>query len=498
MPKKKPIFYSALLLTGVNLLLRVVGTSFQVYVSGRIGAAGVGLLQLVMSVGSLAMVAGMAGIRTATMYLTAEELGRKQKGNVTWVLSACFLYSILCSGTVAAGLYFFAPRIALYWIGNAETVGAIRMYAAFLPVICLCGVLTGYFTAANRIETLAAVEVGEQLMSMAVTMTALSFWAGENAGRACVSVVLGGGMGACLTMLCLAALRLREPKYLSQRIYLGRRLYQTAVPLGLADVVKSGINTTENLMVPRRLALNLQVAQPLAAFGMVSGMVFPVMMFPACILFGLAELLIPELARCAAAGSKLRISYLVRRSLKTAMVYGIFFSGLMFLFSEKLCLMLYRNGEAGHYLKRYALLIPMLYCDCITDAMTKGLGQQKACVRYNILTSAMDVVFLYILLPKYGMEGYFLSFLVTHLINFLLSIRRLLRITGERIPFSLPALAVSGGLLAGWSASHMESMASQGAAYCLALGSLWCLFGVTGREDIRWLRGLFKREKAAA
>ena len=72
MPKKLPIFYSALLLTGVNLLLRLVSTSFQVYLSGRIGAAGIGLLQLVMSVGTLAMTAGMAGIRTATFYLTAE------------------------------------------------------------------------------------------------------------------------------------------------------------------------------------------------------------------------------------------------------------------------------------------------------------------------------------------------------------------------------------------------------------------------------------------
>ena len=104
MPKKLPIFYSALLLTGVNLLLRLVGTSFQVYISGRIGAAGVGLLQLTMSVGSLAMVTGIAGVRTATMYLTAEELGKKRPGNVTWVLSGCFVYSILCSTAVAAAL----------------------------------------------------------------------------------------------------------------------------------------------------------------------------------------------------------------------------------------------------------------------------------------------------------------------------------------------------------------------------------------------------------
>ena len=59
MPKKLPIFYNALLLTGVNLVLRFVSTGFQVYLSGKIGAAGIGLLQLVLSVGGLALTAGM-------------------------------------------------------------------------------------------------------------------------------------------------------------------------------------------------------------------------------------------------------------------------------------------------------------------------------------------------------------------------------------------------------------------------------------------------------
>ena len=90
-----PIFYSALMLTGVNLLLRFTGTAFQVYLSGRLGAAGIGLLQLVLSVGGLSMTAGIAGIRTATMYLTAEELGRRTPENVRSVLSGAILYSIL-------------------------------------------------------------------------------------------------------------------------------------------------------------------------------------------------------------------------------------------------------------------------------------------------------------------------------------------------------------------------------------------------------------------
>lgn len=490
LPKSLPIFYSALLLTGVNLLLRLVGTSFQVYLSAALGAAGIGLLQLTMSVGSLAMVAGMAGIRTASMYLTAEELGRRQPGNVTWVLSGCFLYSIAFSGCAALALYTFAPVIAQHWIGNTQTIPALRLFAAFLPTTCLCGVMTGYFTGANRIGTLAAVEVGEQFCSMAATLFALTLWAGDDPEKACLSVILGGCLGNAVTLLVLAGLRLREKPPRGPRIPVAVRLTHAAVPLALADVLKSGINTAEHLMVPRRLALSPLISDPLAVFGLLSGMVFPVLMFPACILFGLAELLIPELARCAAAGSQTRIAYLARRSLKVSMLYGIVFSGLMFLLAEPLCQRLYHNSQAGQALRFYALMVPMLYCDAITDAMTKGLGQQKACVRYNITTSALDVLLLYVLLPRWGMEGYFFSFLVTHLLNFILSLRRLLTIARLRLPFSTPVLSAAGALAAAWGASRFSAPLPRAGVYLALLVSLLTLFQVIRREDLRWVRGL--------
>ncbi len=494
MPKKLPIFYSALLLTGVNLLLRLVSTSFQVYISGRIGASGVGLLQLVLSVGSLSMTAGMAGIRTATMYLTAEELGHRRPGSVVWVLSGCVLYSILCSGAVAMLLYTFAPFLAQNWIGRPETVGAIRLFACFVPVSCLCGVMVGYFTAANRIGTLAAVEVAEQLLSMTVTMALLSLWAGSDPVRACESVILGSSISACMTLSCLVWLRLKEPGKPTGRIPVRSRLLQTAVPLALADDLRAGISTTENLMVPKRLALYPGTADPLAAFGTVCGMVFPVLMFPAAILFGLAELLIPELARCAAAGSRRRIAYLVRRSLRVALLYGCLFCGLEFLLSDSLCLRLYGSAEAGKYLRLYALLIPMLYCDAITDAMTKGLGQQKACVRYNIITSSMDVALLFLLLPRYGMMGYFFSFLVTHLLNFILSLRRLLKITGRVIRPSVAVLAPVATACAVFLASHVFPPVLRGGSFMLIFLSLLVLLRVLGKEDLSWIKGLITKK----
>lgn len=494
MKKKLPIFYSALMLTGVNLLLRFAGTSFQVYLSGRIGAAGIGLLQLVMSVGSLAMVAGIGGIRTATMYLTAEEIGKGRKQNVIWVLSGCFLYSIAFSFTVALLLYRFAPWIAINWIGDVRTLEALRLFAAFLPVTCLCAVMTGYFTAANRIGTLAAVEVAEQALSMCLTLGALALWAGTDATRACLCVILGSSLGACLTLICLIILRLRERAPIGDRIPVRNRLLHAGLPLAIADDCKTGINTVENLMVPKRLALHKATASPLAAFGMVSGMVFPVIMFPAAILFGLTELLIPELARCAAAGSKERIHYLVKKSLRVALVYGITFCGLIFLLAEELCRWLYKSSDAVNFLQLYALLIPMLYCDAITDAMVKGLGQQKICVRYNIFTSALDVAFLYLLLPSYGMNGYYVSFLVTHVINFGLSLRRLLKITIGKIPLYIPVLSAAAASFSIWAATFVQSPVIRCCCFLLILGSLLFLFKILTFSDVHWFKSLIYKK----
>ena len=490
MSKTKPIFYSALLLTTVNLLLRLVGTSFQVYLSSRIGAEGIGLLQLVLSVGSMTMVAGMAGIRTATMYLTAEEMGKGRPGNVTWVLSGCILYSSTISSVIGFGVYILAPYLAEHWIGNVKTVDSLRLFAAFLPINCLTGVMVGYFTGSNRIRTLALVEIAEQICTMGSTILLLSAWAGHDPERSCQAVVLGSAIGSCMTLVTLIILRVLQRPSLSSRIPIGRRLAHTAIPLALADDLRTGITTVENLMVPRRLSLYESVNSPLATFGMVCGMVFPILTFPMAFLFGLTELLVPELARCRAAGSHIRVNYLVQKSLRLALFYGCICSGILFLNAEDLCLSLYKNIQAGTYLRWFSMLAVMLYCDAVTDAMIKGLGQQKRSVYYNIITNTLDVLLLYVLLPRYGITGYFFSFTVTHVINFILSLRRLLIITGQKIPFCIPAFTLSAAFLSTWASNFVSAPILRTGSFLLLFTCLLFLLGILNREDIRWVKSL--------
>ena len=136
----------------------------------------------------------------------------------------------------------------------------------------------------------------------------------------------------------------------------------------------------------------------------------------------------------------------------------------------------------------------LLYCDAVTDAMIKGLGQQTHSVRYNIITNIMDVALLFLLLPKLGIFGYCLRFLVTHVINYALSLRRLLYITKERMGMQTPLLTLLSAIGAVWVASFVPTAGFRAAAYLVILLCLLFLLNVLDHEDILWIRSLIRKK----
>ena len=164
---------------------------------------------------------------------------------------------------------------------SPTAIPSLRVCAMILPICCLYGVMTGYFTAAGRIGDLVGVEFLEQGCAMAVTFLLLSRWAGADAGRACLSVVLGSGAAALVSYRALRLLHrgaLPPEKEAQKPPY--RRILRIALPLAVADDLRSGLNTIENLIVPKRLACFAGTANALADYGVLHGMMFPVLMFP--------------------------------------------------------------------------------------------------------------------------------------------------------------------------------------------------------------------------
>ncbi len=164
------LFYGAMLLTAGSLGLRLVQLAFQVYISGVMGAAGLGRMQLIMTVGGFAGILASGGVRIAVTYLAAQEAGRDHASGVRTAVGCCGLYGGILSLAVGTILFLLADRLASWWVEDASAALPLRIFAVFLPITVEWSVLAGYFTAAGRITELVGLEFFERLGSIALVV----------------------------------------------------------------------------------------------------------------------------------------------------------------------------------------------------------------------------------------------------------------------------------------------------------------------------------------
>ena len=302
---------------------------FQIWLSGHIGAAGIGLVQLIGTVGILAATLGTAGVRVGAMYLIADARGRH--ASTRTVTACCLCYGAALSCLAGAALFAAAPWISVHWLQAEEATGALRILAVFLPAGCLSAVLSGWFTACVKIKQLTAVELLLQVLLFGCNIFLLSRT--SDSVQCCRILLTVNGLGDVALCLILGLIyrRCQRAVQLEKTPGLWRKLMRLCVPLGLSDLLRSSLSTAEHLLIPRGLAAyGLVHGNALAAYGTIHGMVFPVMMFPATLLYAFSDLLVPELARCTAAGSERRVHYLTGRCLHLGAGYACTIAGAAF------------------------------------------------------------------------------------------------------------------------------------------------------------------------
>ena len=83
----RQILKNTLLLTAAALLLRFASMLFQAHLAGRIGAEGLGAVQLLLSVFAFATTLGLAGMRVAASCLCAQAHGKREPEQVQLAIS---------------------------------------------------------------------------------------------------------------------------------------------------------------------------------------------------------------------------------------------------------------------------------------------------------------------------------------------------------------------------------------------------------------------------
>ena len=427
---RKKLVYNTLLLTGTSLLMSFIAMAFQVWLVGRIGSAGIGLYQLVLSVTNLLATFAISGIRFAATRLISEELGAENSGGIKAAMQRCLGYGIFFGLAAAAILYLLAEPIGFLWIGDARTVPSLRLSALSMPCISVCACISGYFTACGRVWKPSAVHLAEQLVGIGLVALFLDMAPYHDIEASCAAVTLGRLAADVLSTAMMGIIyvqdRRRHYETRAGGIRLTGRMLKIAVPLAVSAYARSSLSTLQHLLVPKGLkAAGYTADGALSGYGTIQGMALPVIFFPACIMTAAAELIVPELTEAQVQKDSASIKALSHKLISLSVKFSVLVAVVLFLFSDMLGHAIYKSAEAGYYIRLLAPLIPIMYTDMSLDGCLKGLGQQVWSMGINILDALSGLILVWWLLPKYALTAYIAIIYLTEILNFILSLWRL-------------------------------------------------------------------------
>lgn len=506
--KRKKLIINALILTCTTMVIGFISTYFRVYLSNKIGPEGMGLYQLIMSINVMTSTIAISGIRVTTTRLIAEELGRGNKNKIKSIMKKAFIYSLFFSILASVILYNSADFISKVWIDDTRAIIPLKILSCSLPFVSLGACFHGYFYGMRKVVKSISSDVIEVSTMMIIIASFMSICLPKGLNFTCILIALGMSVSVIASTIYSYFLYIFEKKsfYRTSNLDSNCKLSEIthiAIPIAWSAYIQTGLRTIEDLLIPEALRkYGSSTASSLSAFGMIKGMVLPILSFPSIFLASFSTLIIPEIAESSALNQKKRINYILSKVFKFTLFIAVFASGVFIIYSNELGLALYNNPEVGVLMRILAPLIPFMYLDRIVDGSLNALDQQMSTLKYNFIDMSVRILLICFLIPKKGIEGFICVLFVGTILNASLSINRLLKVT--KLKFLIfdwlikPSICISiSCFLVKYSFSFIglkSLLIIQLITVIIVYLLLLTISNSIKKEDIMWFADAFKKE----
>lgn len=461
--------------------MRFVGLGFNVYLSNKLGAETIGIFTLIMSVYLFFVTIATSGISMATTCIVSEELEKNNKQTAFQSLRTSMSLSLTLGIISGVLIMLFSDFIISVCLNNLVSKKILFYIAIGLPFIAMSSCINGYFSAIRKAYKTAFVQSFELVFKIIVTIILLPKSISKGVEDICISLILADVIAEIASFSVIYICYLYEKnRYFSFRSSYGnfRRIAKLSVPVALTSYIRSALSTIKQLIIPTRLEKSgLSSSMSFASYGIIQGMVMPILVFPNIFITSFSNLLIPEFSRFHATSSNNRLSIICDKIFKLTSVFSICVSFIFLLFANELSLAIYQNLESATWIRFLSPLVFFMYMDTVIDGVLKGMQKQVFVMCGNITDLIVTIILLYFLLPVLGIWGFIVSIIVSELLNFTISFIQLWKLIKFKIDFKNYLLKPIFAGLCSYFILHTFSLVNTNSIFALIITiTFFCCF----------------------
>lgn len=507
--KRKKIILNALILTLTTMSLGFIGMVFRVYLSNNIGAEGMGLFQIIMSINSMTCTLAISGVRVTITRLVAEELGKGNTHKIRGIMKKGLLYCLFFSIISALILFRSSEYISVAWIKDTRAIIPLKILSCSLPFVSISACFSGYFYGTRKVVRSVIADILESVTMMMIIVYALGFFLPKGLEYTCSLVTVGMSVGVIVSAFFCYVMYIFEKNHCTNSLNTNNynfkltKFVSIAFPIACSAYIQTSLKTVEDILIPNALRrFGSSSSSSLSIFGMVKGMVLPILVFPSIFLASFSTLIIPEIAEANALNKNKLVNYIISKVLKFTLLIAIFATGIFMIFSKELGIAIYKSEQVGLMMRILAPLIPLMYLDRVVDGSLNALNKQMSTLKFNLIDMVTRILMILFLIPKFGVKGFIIVIFASTIINSSLSINKLLKVT--RLDFEIidwvinPILCIA---ISSFAVKHAflflgldTLLVPMILIVCICYFVLLMVFRCIKKKDVMWFVDGFKQD----
>lgn len=431
---KSSLVTGTLLLTFTGMISRFIGFFYKIFLSRTIGAEALGIYQLIFPVFAFCLSVACGGIQTAISRYAASCQKQRDARIYLWLgMTLSLLLSVAC----AFFIYRNAGFLSIHLLGEPRCEKLLCIMALAIPFACIHSCINGYYYGIKKAGIPSASQLIEQLIRVMGVYVICMVLTAEGQELTATTAVWGIFIGEfAATLFSLTALSFQKSLRPGKRMVSARgkkgfssvrkrsiqlrqafrNLCTMAFPLTVNRISLSLAQSMENILIPASLRqFGYSVYDSLSIYGILTGMVFSTIMFPAVISNSLSVMLLPEISHAQARHQEMQIRRLIKKTVETSLILGFLCTLLFLLGGSFIGIYLFHNHLAGIYIRTLSWICPFLFLGSTLCSILHGLGKPKTVLLLNVIGSSIRVLFIILAIPQMGIRGYLWGMLVSQI-----------------------------------------------------------------------------------
>ncbi len=442
--KKSSFIYGTILLVIVNFLVRSLGFVYKIVLSRLIGAEAIGLYQMVFPFLMLLITITTAGIPIAVSSLVAKENSLNNREGIYKVLTIALCIggalSLIISISVSLNINLIVTKI----LKNKSIYYPFLYTIPAISLITFSNILRGFFYGLKDVKPPANAQIVEQLIRIIFVLSYLVYKKPSNPILAATVGIIGVSLGELFGLIYLIFkfnFKKLSPKryflkiYSTSSIKIAGSILHIATPITIGKLVSVLIQTANSILIPQRLIIaGYTSSEAIQTFGKITGMAMPLLFLPFTVTSALAVNIIPDISEQIAINNINDVRSRSNLAIKLTLLVAIPITFVYVIFGNHIAQLIYNQQDVGKYLTIMSYSTIFLCMQHTLSGILHGMGKQVINTINYLLGILIQLYCIYFLIPnpKYGINGFFIGYILSAFVIFILNTITLKRIINMR------------------------------------------------------------------